>query len=85
MAKAASVDGWLRCVKSTPHHRYRCDLCNKDVDSMKNLQQHRSSKPCMALAASNLHINSPPLDPETYIIRRRAEPEAPTGQDEVST
>ena len=76
--KVDGSGGWLRCDKSAlPHRKYRCDLCNKDLDSMQNLRQHRGSKRCKDLAEPIfLTYNSPPLDPELYIIRRRAEPVA---------
>ena len=85
MAKVDSVGGWLRCDKSGPIRRkYRCDLCNKDLDSRQNLRQHRGSKKCKNLAEPEFLIyNSPPLDPEPYIIRGRPEPVAPTAVEEA--
>ena len=66
--------GWLKADKSIYHKKkmYTCDLCQYKCDSEWNLKTHRNSRRCRdARPESPILFNSPPLDPEPYIIRRK--------------
>ena len=71
-----SSTGWLKADKSEYHKKkmFPCDLCHYKCDSLFNLKTHRNSRRCRdSRPESPVTFDSPPLDPEPYIIRRRTE------------
>ena len=66
--------GWLKADKSDYKVKktFKCDLCGTMIDSVCNLHAHRNSRRCREnQPPSPIVFNSPPLDPEPYIIRNR--------------